>query len=601
MSYKKPEIKGIIALNFLLSSLIFSIYPFFFEKAAVEFLFLIPALFSSVLILYVFLSPLFFIFAFLPASFWTFTFLFGLIHCIEILDLTIYAIFKFHINSMVLNLIFTPGGLSTLDQSPKMILIYLFLFSFAFLMSFIISLKSDFGKKLFKKIIFASLLFLICEKAMSAWAVSSDYTPFTKNFKVYPFYIPLQMRSFMEKYLGIKAERRTTDINIKKSGLNYPLKPLEINKNHTKPNIVIIVSDSLRFDMLSEEIMPKTLSFVEKKGASLFLNHYSAGNATRFGIFSIFYGLYGNYWEKILGERKSPVLMDILNDLGYKIKIFASARVTYPEFDRTCFVSLPYENIFDKPNGNKIEKDQTLNKEAEKFFSENSKNPFFAFIFYDSLHGSYDYPPELEKFSGASKSVDHLFLRPSNINSAFLRYKNSAYFQDFLISDILRFLENKNLIKNTIVIITGDHGEPFFERGYYGHNQGYCDYEIKVPLIFYIPGKSPIKSGLLTSHLDIAPTLLKLLGVKNPVSDFSNGKNLFEEKELAERKFLPAFSWDSAAIIGKEETAVFSMETYNVSAMEFYDSNYKKINRKKNNQDLENLKEFWKESSRFYK
>ncbi len=601
MSYK-TDIRKILSFNFIFSSILFSIYPLVSGNSAVEYIFLIPALFSAVFLIYLAFSPLILILHKIPfAGKWILTAFFTLFHSLTLLDLAIYKIFKFHINAMVIDLIFTPGGLSTLDQSVKMVMTYCAAVIILGLISYrLIQFSSGNGKRVFSIILILSFSCLIAEKAMSAWAVSADYTPFTKNFKVYPLYQPLKMRSFMEKTFGLKPQRDEIKFSAPNSGLKYPLKPIEMAENSKMPNIVLIVIDSLRFDMFNPEIMPNSFNFAKKTGASVFLNHYSGGNATRFGIFSIFYGLYGNYWEKILGERRSPVLMDILNKSGYETGVFASARVTYPEFDRTCFVSVPYSAIFDKPQGDKVAKDRAITEAALKFI-ENSKKPFFAFIFYDALHGSYDYPPDMEKFSGAAKEVDHIFLRPSNINSAFLRYKNSAYFEDSLSGKITAFLENKKMLSNTIVVITGDHGEPFYERGYYGHNQGYCDYEIKSPLILHAPGRKKVSTAYPTSHMDIAPTLLYLLGIKNPAQDFSNGLNLYDAKSLSERKFLAAFSWDSAALIRPLETMVFSMETYNLSDFAFYDSSYKQIKRKKTPEDILLLKEFWTEASKFYK
>lgn len=595
--------RKLLAINFLFSSLLFSIYPLISSVSPAEYIFLIPALFSSVFLIYLLISPIVFLFSILkkPGERLTVLF-FSLFHGVTVLDLVIYKIFKFHINAMVLDLIFTPGGLATLDQNLKMTALYISIFLILLLFSFfLLKFSRHSSIRLFNFLLIFSLSCLAIEKGISAWAVSADYAPFTKNFKVYPLYQPLKMRSFMEKTFGLKADRDEVKFSLSSSGLSYPLNPLRLEPSVRRPNILLIVIDSLRFDMFTADIMPKIHSFAGDSGASVFLNHYSGGNATRFGIFSIFYGLYGNYWEKILGERKSPVLMDVLNKMGYETGIFASARVTYPEFDRTCFVSIPYSKIFDRPSGDKAARDREITAAASDFISKNSRKPFFAFVFYDALHGSYDYPSGMEKFSGASKEVDHLFLRPSNISSAFLRYKNSAYFEDSLAGELISLLKEKKLLSSTIVIVTGDHGEPFYERGYYGHNQGYCDYEIKPPLIFYVPGKKPAAASFPTSHMDIAPTLLEILGVKNPAGDFSNGLSLYDKKSLAERKFLAAFSWDTAAIITGKETMVFSMETYNFSDFAFYDSSYSRIKRKKTAEDMSLLREFWAEASKFYK
>ena len=93
-------------------------------------------------------------------------------------------------------------------------------------------------------------------------------------------------------------------------GLSYPLVPLRVEPPARPLNIVWLAVESLRFDMLEPAIMPKLWDLSER---SLRLeNHYSGGNTTQMGIFSMFYGLYGNFWFPIGAARRSPLLVDVL-------------------------------------------------------------------------------------------------------------------------------------------------------------------------------------------------------------------------------------------------------------------------------------------------
>ena len=68
-----------------------------------------------------------------------------------------------------------------------------------------------------------------------------------------------------------------------------------------------------------------------------FEHHYSTGNGTRFGIFGLMYGLPGGYWHAALAERRGPVLIDAMDDLGYQFFVYGSAPLDSPEFHRTAF------------------------------------------------------------------------------------------------------------------------------------------------------------------------------------------------------------------------------------------------------------------------
>src|SRR3712207_9402754 len=63
---------------------------------------------------------------------------------------------------------------------------------------------------------------------------------------------------------------------------------------------------------------------------------------------------------------------------------------------------------------------------------------------------------------------------------------------DSLIGLTLDKLKQKDLLRNTVVIITGDHGQEFNENhcNYWGHSSNYSQWQIHVPLIYYYPGRS---------------------------------------------------------------------------------------------------------------
>lgn len=573
------DLNQFIFINFLTSAFFFVFYILLTSCGIKEFIFLIPAYFSTLFLIYIVIylvSLLLYAIPYLNLP--LLILFFSLLHISTIIDLSIYKIFRYHINSMVINLILTPGGLDTLDQPLYMKIFFTLLSAVIVYFETFIFLRIKRGKIKFtnrisfKKIIFTLILFTFIDKSISAYAILKDKIWITKNFEVFPLYMPLSMRKFAEEKLNINVERDKiqNEINSINSQLNYPRKKIRIENPH-KYNILFVIADSMRFDMFNREIMPNTYKFAKDNKAFILRNHYSGGNATRFGIFSIFYGLYGNYWFKMQNERKGPVFINLLKNLNYNFSINASARLTYPEFDRTVFVDIDKNDIYDKPEAKtKWEKDILINKKLINFL-KSKKQPFMGFVFYDSPHGSYEYQPEFEKFKPAH-FVDHIFLNKKNIKPMFNKYKNSIYFIDSLIEEIIKTLKNEKLLKNTIVIITGDHGEPFFEQGYYGHNTGYCKYEVKVPLILYIPDKSGGEINYMTSHMDIVPTVLKLIGVKNSEEDFSHGINIFNTEKLKSRRFVTVFSWNTAAIITDKLTLVYPFSTYRFDEIKIYDS-----------------------------
>ena len=328
----------------------------------------------------------------------------------------------------------------------------------------------------------------------------------------------------------------------------------------------------MRADMLKPEIMPETWALGKK--AAVFENHYSGGNCTRFGIFSLLYGIYGNYWFPMLGEHRGPVLIDVLKNQGYDLRVFATAKLSFPEFNKTCFVAVPREGIYDEPKGgDTAERDKDISDRFTDYLKARpARKPYFAFIFYDASHGSYAYLPGFEKFT-PSFSVSQLEVSKANVGGLFNKYKNSIRFDDSLVGGIIKAVRAAGGLKDTVVLVTGDHGEAFLERGRYGHNQGYSPEEVRVPLVLYVPGRAAERVRDITSHMDIVSTLLPLAGVKNPASDYSSGTSLFKR---ARRDFVPSASWDSAAIITGTATLEMPLEAYK-GGIKVYDAQYREV------------------------
>ena len=95
---------------------------------------------------------------------------------------------------------------------------------------------------------------------------------------------------------------------------------------------------------------------------------------------------------------------------------------------------------------------------------------------------------------------------------------------------MLDYLEANHLLDSTIVILTGDHGEEFMEHGRWGHNSAFTEEQVRTPLVLWVPGMAHHTYSKITSHMDIAPTLITLLGGTNPPSDYCLGASLFAQR-----------------------------------------------------------------------
>ena len=170
-----------------------------------------------------------------------------------------------------------------------------------------------------------------------------------------------------------------------------------------------------------------------------------------------------------------------------------------------------------------------------RLISVSVSRPFFTFMFFESPHARYYFPPESvirrpyrDDINYAMMNKDEL---QKDIGSIKNRYINSVHHLDSQFGRVFDYLQQHDLLDSTIVILVGDHGEEFMEHGFWGHNSTFVDQQTRTPLVLWVPGMAAGVHDKMTSHMDVAPTLMPLLGVQNPTRDYALGLNLFSGKE----------------------------------------------------------------------
>jgi membrane-anchored protein YejM (alkaline phosphatase superfamily) len=471
---------------------------------------------------------------------------------------------------MVINILTSPDAMDSIQLGvmPYILFMSIIVFFIAFEIFLIKKLfntadeiKSKLNKKLNKLIILPIFLIILTEKITYGSLSLFNENKIINQFKVVPLYQPLTFSRIAYKLFGYKPAEELKN-SIKTDALiKYPISELIIPKEAQNFNIIIIASDAVRNSDVNAKVTPNIELF--KKDALVFNNHYSGGNATRFGIFSLFYGLNSTYWFSFLNANKGPIIFDALKKMGYSFDIISSTNTSWPEFRQTVYSNVQ-EFIKDDFKGSPWEKDtQCTDYFIKQLNSHDSNKPLFSFVFLDAPHG-YSYPQSASKFKASQTNVNYLTVSKSSkeIQSIHARYKNSIYFNDMMFAKMIQKLKEKGMYDNSLIIYTSDHGQEFYEHGFFGHNSSFSKAQTNSPLIIKLP--SSLKniqlpsqySNMLTSHNDIVPTLLNLLGVKNKSSDYSNGYNIFDEN--FHREYVFSANWNNNAIITKENTFVFS-------------------------------------------
>ena len=173
---------------------------------------------------------------------------------------------------------------------------------------------------------------------------------------------------------------------------------------------------------------------------------------------------------------------------------------------------------------------QTITKLVVDWLKENYKQDFFLWIHYMDVHGPHyapkSYytkinvkPPSPRELISLNKKLSRAeeFYKKGLISSQDVELLKATYdaeirYVDDCIKILFNTLEKLGIKNKTAVIITGDHGEEFFEHGGYHSNLNLYDEMIRVPLIVYGPKIPKKQINRQVEQIDIAPTILGILG-----------------------------------------------------------------------------------------
>lgn len=467
----------------------------------------------------------------------------------------IYALYGMFFNGFLINLIMTPGGIESLGGSRAsdfgFILITL---GFLSLQSFFLWLAHRYytkknGATFQFSFRFLPLITVTIGILIHLGFALDGYTINQLNIvgESIPFYQTVSARSFFKK-LGLTTNREN---KLKIRGrLNYPLNTLQSNRPKKPYNVIWLTSESWRADTLNEKIMPNTWQFASD--AARFTRNYSGGNGTRMGVFSMFMGMPGNYWFPFMEARRGAAIVDILQEQQYQMSLYTSAKFSYPEFDKTIFSQVPNNELHEIANPTSgWESDRDNVTHLLSFIDKRDiSKPFFTFMFFESPHARYYFPPESVIAKPYRDDLNYASLNKEALRKDIVpiknRYINSVHHLDTQFGRIFDYLKQHELLENTIVVLIGDHGEEFMEHGFWGHNSTFVDQQVRTPLVIYTPNMKPLVSNQLTSHMDVVPTIMPLLGVTNPISDYAIGYNLLAGEK---RNHTYISDWDKVAYV----------------------------------------------------
>lgn len=282
-------------------------------------------------------------------------------------------------------------------------------------------------------------------------------------------------------------------------------------------NVVLIVVDALRNDFLSaygydRETSPFLDSMVRSQSIIRIPHAFSLATSTVAGMANIFNSR--DFKEFSFSDLN---LMKFLKMKNYKTYAFLTGQ-------HLNWYGLA--NIYKNDCDFFYESKTSLFKSSDndlvtlkKIESTGLDHPFFAYVHLLSAHTSGVKNEAFNKFL-----PNKIGLNVSKKEALINNYCNGILQADYVIKQIFARLHQTDQLKNTIVVITSDHGNLFGEEGRWEHAGSVHPYIQSVPLFIYDPQPEWYQNTYSTTLLDIAPTLADRL--KYNIPDCWKGRSL---------------------------------------------------------------------------
>ena len=322
-----------------------------------------------------------------------------------------------------------------------------------------------------------------------------------------------------------------------------------------RPNVLLISIDSLRADHVGcygyAKPTTPTIDRLAREGV-MFRSAVSTTSWTLPAHAAMFTGLYDSAHGATdvtarLDERH-VTLAEAMRDAGYQTVGLYGGPFLHPTFGLdqgfetyiNCMSVLPSdapaEAFREYASHAASHDDVTGPRTAEQFAAwlesqaAADGRPMFAFIHLWDVHFDYippekyvrmfdaDYQGDVTARNFMNNDAVHPGMDARDLAHVLALYDGEIRFTDDIIAQLLDALREAGRLDNTLVVITSDHGEEFFEHGGKGHQRTLFDEVVRVPLVVWWPGR--VEAGGVVEQqvrlIDIAPTLLAAAGAAVP-------------------------------------------------------------------------------------
>jgi glucan phosphoethanolaminetransferase (alkaline phosphatase superfamily) len=287
-----------------------------------------------------------------------------------------------------------------------------------------------------------------------------------------------------------------------------------VNKAPSKKNVILIIVDALRADHLSAYgYKRKTSPFIDRlidSSRAIKIDRcYSTCACTLCGVTSI---LLSRTWNEAAVNGFN--IIGLLHDQGYQAHALISG--AHKEwYNMAKFYSDDCVYYDGRESKQYYFKDDRVLLEGMEHVKPYADTPA---LFYFHLQSTHETGLLQDKYTVYKPFKKSITTQDMNGEAAINEYDDKVLQADDIIRQLFEMLDQKGYLKNSMVIITADHGQGLGEHGVSGHVDWLYDPQVSVPLIIYDDSLSLYHNLAFARHIDIAPTIVDRLSLPKPAS-----------------------------------------------------------------------------------
>lgn len=391
-----------------------------------------------------------------------------------------------------------------------------------------------------------------------------EKTIFQQHLKIPPIR-EIRTVNYSQRRVELTSSNRKARLTLITSGkenlFSFWAHPIVYDPINKKTNVVLVSIDTLRADHLGvygygRDTSPAMDALAGE--SAVFLNTYASAPWTLPSHVSLLTSLngihHGVYYENDRMDPSQNTLADFLRADGY----FCAA-LTGAAFVSSFYGFSKGFDSYRMEQGEMTSQRLAENaaQESLEWLDTNSDKPFFLFIHTYQPHQPYN-PPEpyntmftektakwkefdIYKDLGGKYGFYKKLPEDERQNVIGLYDGEIRYTDDVLIKPLIDKLRALNIYDRTLLVVTSDHGEEFYDHSTWEHVHNLYDESLKVPLIIKFPRSKHAGRRLspIVRLIDIMPTILEELGIAFK-ADFRDGRSLMpvlQGRETGDRVF----------------------------------------------------------------